>query len=246
MLTRGILRALPAAVAALALAAVPAHAESLRMHPRDLLAHTPAGTAPNAPAGEPALSGDGRIVRYAAYSSAATDIVPGSGPVRNVFMVHRRPPFSLLGTLWNQGDTTLESRGLGGQPANGDSWGPAFDGYDYAHAGREYTVAPSCLAFVSAASNLVPGDTDGRADVFVKQLATGRLTRIAAPAAVSEVALDGRGSTVAYVAGGTVYTKNIRGVGKGRGKVRRVSGPGGSSAPALSADGKITTYPHHR
>src|SRR3954469_14342918 len=219
MLTRGILRALPAAVAALALAAVPAHAESLRMHPRDLLAHTPAGTAPNAPAAEPALSGDGRIVRYAAYSSAATDIVPGSGTVRNVFMVHRRPPFSLLGTLWKQGDTTLESRGLGGQPANGDSWSPAFDGYDYAHAGREITVAPACLAFVSAASNLVKGDTNGKADVFVKRLKTGRITRIASAGAATEVALDGRCFTVGYVAGGTVYTKNIRSVGKERGRV---------------------------
>src|SRR3954464_10920581 len=109
MLTRGIRRALPAAVAALALAAAPAHAESLRMHPRDLLAHTPAGTAPNAPAAEPALSGDGPTGRHAAYSSAAAGHLRGSGTVRNVFMVHRRPPFSLLGTLWKQGDTTLES-----------------------------------------------------------------------------------------------------------------------------------------
>ena len=107
---------------------------------------------------------------------------------------------------------TFANRGLGGQPANGDSWGPSFDGYDYAHAGREITVAPSCLAFVSNASNLVPGDTNGVADVFVKHLRTGRLTRIAGPAgAVSEVALDGRCFYVSYISGGTVYTKNIRG-----------------------------------
>jgi hypothetical protein len=172
-------RAAAAAVAALALSAAPAHAENLKWHPRDLLAHTPAGAQPNAPATEPALSGDGRIVRYAAYTSAATDIVAGTTGFKNVYMVHRAPPFSLLGTLWKQGDTTLETVGYDGQPANGDSWSPAFDGYDYAHAGREITVAPACLAFVSAASNLVKGDTNGKADVFVKRLKTGRITRIA-------------------------------------------------------------------
>jgi hypothetical protein len=232
-------QAIPVALAASALAAVPAAAESLRLHPRTLLAHTPAGGVPNAPAADPAISGDGRIDRYAAYSSNATNIVAGSGPFRNIFIVHRRRPFSLKGTHWKAGKTTLASRGLGGQPANGDSWDPVFDGYDYAHAGREHTIAPRCLAFVSNASNLVPGDTDARADVFVKHLRTGRLMRIAAPAPVSEVALDGRCFTIAYIAGGTVYTKQIR---HGSGKVRRVSGFGNATSPDLSANGKLVTY----
>src|SRR4051794_17370982 len=143
---RILVRALTAAVATLALSTTSAHAESLRMHPRTLLAHNTVGAQPNAPATDPALSGDGRIVRYAAYASAATDIIPDSGGYKNVFLVHRRPPFSLSGTPWVMGDTTLASRGLGGQPANGDSWGPSFDGYDYAHAGHEYTIAPKCVA----------------------------------------------------------------------------------------------------
>src|SRR5262245_18847250 len=158
---RVLLRALPVAVALVALAAGAASAQSLRLHPRQLIAHTPADGLPNAPASDPAISGDGRVNRYVAFSSAATDIVAGSGPYRNVFLVFRKRPFSLTGTLWHQDRTSLVSAGLGGQPANGDSWGPSFDGYDYAHAGREITVAPSCIAFVSAASNLVPGDTNG-------------------------------------------------------------------------------------
>jgi hypothetical protein len=243
MATHRILRrALTAAVASLALACAPAHAESLRLHPRTLLAHNTAGAQPNAPATDPALSGDGRIVRYAAYASAATDIVPGSGPFKNIFLVHRAPPFSLSGTPWVMGDTTLVSRGAGGQPADGDSWDPSFDGYDYAHAGREYTVAPRCLAFVSNASNLVPGDTNGIADVFVMHLATGKVTRIASAGAASAVALDGRCFNVSYVAGGTVYTKNIGGIGKGNGKVRRLSAIGGASSPAVSANGRVTVY----
>jgi hypothetical protein len=226
-------------VATLALSTAPARAESLRLHPRTLLAHNTVGAQPDAPATDPALSGDGRIVRYAAYASAATDIVPGSGGAENIFLVHRRPPFSLNGTPWVMGDTTLVTRGLGGQPADGDSWDPSFDGYDYAHAGREYTIAPQCLAFVSSASNLVPGDTNGIADVFVLHLRTGKLMRIASAGAASAVALDGRCFNVSYVAGGTVYTKAIR---HGSGKVRRLSAPGGASSPAVSANGRVTVY----
>jgi hypothetical protein len=242
MLKPRLTRAALAALALLALTAAPAGAESLRLHPRDLLAHTPAGAQPNAPATDPALSQDGRQVRYAAYTSAATDIVPNTSGVKNVFLVYRRAPFSLLGTRWYEDHTAVVSQGYDGTPANGDSWGPSFDGYDYAHAGREITVAPRCLAFVSAASNLVPGDDNGQADVFVKYLKTGKLRRIATQGPASEVALDGRCFTVAYVAGGTVYTKDIRGKGKIANRVRRVSGIGGASAPALSANGKIATY----
>src|SRR6185436_14105275 len=103
----------------------------------------------------------------------------------------RRTPLTKTGSPWNMGRTVLITKGRGG-PANGDSWSPSFDGYDYAHAGREITVAPSCLAFVSAASNLVPGDSNGQADVFVKNLKTGKLRRVATPGPASEVALDGR------------------------------------------------------
>jgi hypothetical protein len=237
---RIFLRALTAAVATLALSTAPAHAESLRLHPRTLLAHNTLGAQPDAPATDPALSGDGRVVRYAAYTSAATDIIPGSGTFKNVFLVNRRPPYSLTGTPWVMGDTTLVSRGLGGQPADGDSWGPSFDGYDYAHAGHEYTIAPKCVAFVSSASNLVAGDTNGIADVFVMKLATGKIMRIASAGAASAVALDGRCFNVSYVAGGTVYTKFIR---HGSGKVRRLSAPGGAAgAPAVSANGRVTAY----
>src|SRR3954471_19444122 len=154
-----------------------------------LLAHTPSGGQPNAPATDPAISGDGRMNRYAAYSSAATDIVAGAGAHRNVFVVYRQAPLTKTGSPWKMGKTVLISKGRGGA-ANGDSWGPAFDGYDYAHAGQEITVAPKCLAFVSAASNLVAGDRNHKADVFVKRMPNGRLTRIASAGAASEVTLD--------------------------------------------------------
>jgi hypothetical protein len=224
-------RALPAAVLVAAASAAPALAE----HPKALLAHTPSGGQPNASAQDPAISKDGRMDRYAAYDSAATDITAGTDGHRNVYLVRRAGAITTTGSPWRMGATTLVSRGLGG-PANGDSSGPAFDGYDYVHAGREITVKPKCLAFVSAASNLVRGDGNGHADVFLKRLPTGRLKRIATPGAASEVALDGRCRYMAYVAGGSLYWKNLR-----SGHVKRIAG-GQSSSPELSANGKIAVF----
>jgi hypothetical protein len=233
MTGRLLRRALPAALALAAAAASPALAE----HPKALLAHTPSGGEPNGPASDPAISKDGRMDRYAAYASTASDITAGTdGTHRNVFLVQRAGHISTSGTPWRMGATTLVSAGRGG-PANGDSFGPAFDGYDYVHAGREITVKPRCLAFVSTASNLVRGDTNGRADAFIKRLPTGGLRRISGPGAVSEVALDGRCWYLDYVAGGTLYRKDLR-----HGGVKRLSGPGGVSSPELSANGKISVY----
>jgi len=226
-------------VAAAGLAAVVCAAPAAAVHPTEMLARTPAGDKPNAAATNPALSGDGRISRYAAFTSGATDIAPGTdGAHSNVFLVPRAQPWSLNGTVWRANDTVLVTRGAGGGPANGDSWGPAFDGYDYAHGGREITVASKCVAFVSRASNLVRGDGNGRADVFVKRLPRGPLTRIAAPGAATGVDLDGACKKVAYAAGGTIYVTNAN----GRGPVRRASGRGGAADPELSANGKIVVY----
>lgn len=230
---RLVRHAVPAGLVLAAGAAAPALAE----HPKTLLAHTQTGGQPNAPAVDPAISRDGRMDRFAAYASKATDILPGTGAFENVFMVKRAGHISRSGTPWQMGNTSLVSKGVGG-PANGDSWGPAFDGYDYVHAGHEITVKPRCLAFVSNASNLVRGDGNGHADVFVQHLSNGRLTRIATRGAASEVALDGRCYFISWVSGGTVYRMDLR----HHGRAHRISGPGGSSSPEMSANGKITTF----
>jgi hypothetical protein len=207
-------------------------------HPFELLSRTPAGAALNAPATEPALSGDSRIARYAAYVSAATNVVAGSGGYRNLYVVQRAGPWGQNGTFWRQGATMLISRGLGGQPANGDSWGASFDGYEYGTRGHVRVKTPNCVAFVSAASNLVPRDNNGRADVFVRRLPNGGLTRIAARQPVTAVAMDGWCKQLAYIAGGTLYTQ----AANGRGRARRASPPGGASHPDLSGNGKVATF----
>ena len=193
-----------------------------------LLARTPDGNIPNAPATDPAISWDARIDRYAAYVSAATDIVPGSGAYRNVFLVHRARPWAANGTFWHIGATTLASRGLGGAPANGDSWSPSLDGADI--------FDTRCLGFASAASNLVNGDTDGRANAFLLHLDTGKLARIPSKAPVTAVAIDGKCTMVAFVAGGTLYVNTIGG------RTRRASPKGGVSNPGMSADGKSVSF----
>jgi hypothetical protein len=192
-----------------------------------LLSRAPDGSVPNAPVSQPVISQDERIARYAAYVTAATNIVSGSGGARNVYLVSRKGPWGKNGTAWHAGATTLVSRGLNGAPANGDSFGPVLTGSDY--------INPHCMAFVSAASNLVAGDTNGRADVFFRKLPTGKLTRIAGRGPVTEVSVDGVCKHVAFVAGGKLYVKTL---GDG---TKAVPGAG-VTKPQLAVDGRLVTF----
>ena len=74
-------------------------------------------------------------------------------------------PVGANGSPWRAGRTVLASQGLGGAPANGRSYAPALDG-DSHHV-------PRCVGFISDASNLVAGDTNGVADAFVRDLRNG-------------------------------------------------------------------------
>ena len=99
------------------------------------------------------ISADGRFVTF---NSTASNLVAGdSNAVGDVF-VHDR----------QSGATTRVSVDSAGNQANGVSTRPAISA-----DGR-------FLAFESAASNLVDGDTNGVADVFVHDLQTGTTTRV--------------------------------------------------------------------
>jgi hypothetical protein len=209
------------------LAAGPALARD--RHPIQLLSKSAAGGTPNAPAVDPAISGDFRVSKYAGYASTATDIAAGTDGHENVYLVKRARPWSSNGSAWHVGATSLISRGLGG-PANGDSFGPSFDGYDGATS--------KCMAFVSTASNLVRGDGNGRADVFVKHLPNGRLHRIPAKGPASQASIDGRCRNVAYIANGTVYLAKT----SSKGRARRVSARGGASFVHIQINGRFVTY----
>jgi hypothetical protein len=90
---------------------------------------------------------------------------------------------------------------MNGAAADGPSWGAALDG--------DSRTPPHCVAFVSAADNLVPGDTNGKPDAFVRDLGTGRTIRVSVSAtgqqstgSVSSVSIDGRCKRVAFVSDG--------------------------------------------
>ncbi|HEV2785993.1 MAG TPA: hypothetical protein VGV67_06370 [Solirubrobacteraceae bacterium] len=166
-----------------------------------LLSRNAAGTPADAPARNAVISQDKRFARVVAFESAATNLVAGAGGIGNVYVVQRAPGYGENGTPWQFGHITLASAGLGGRPADGPSWGASLGGT---------SRAPSrCVAFVSAASNLVPGDTNGTPDAFVRDLGTGRIVRVSVDSrgrqsrgSVSEVAVNGLCTRVAFVSDG--------------------------------------------
>jgi Tol biopolymer transport system component len=103
--------------------------------------------------GEPAISANGR---YVAFSSDATNLVPGdTNNQRDVFVR------DLVSET-----TTLVSVGNGGQPSNGTSNVPSIS------ADGRY------VAFASLGKTLVNGDTNNVADIFVRDTQLGTTKRV--------------------------------------------------------------------
>ncbi len=113
------------------------------------------GSQGNGASDSAAISTDGR---YVAFSSTASNLVPGdtNGAV-DVFVHDLRTGRTTRASLDSHGRQT--NRGSG-------SWDSALSAH-----GRY-------VAFTSNASNLVAHDTNNLADVFVRDLRTGRTTRV--------------------------------------------------------------------
>lgn len=106
---------------------------------------------------DPAISRDGSVV---AFSSNAFDLVPGfTGAVTGILVKNL-----------SRGTIALASTASDGRQANDSSFEPSV------------TADGRFVAFRSAASNLVPGDLNAVSDIFVKDLATGVLTRVSTSA----------------------------------------------------------------
>jgi Tol biopolymer transport system component len=103
---------------------------------------------------QPAISRHGR---YVAFSSSATNLLPG-GDRGAESAIYVRDRLSKT--------TELVSAGLGGGVPNGGSGDPSISG-----DGRY-------VAFDSAARNLVPGDDNGALDVFVRDRLARRTERV--------------------------------------------------------------------
>ncbi|BEP14994.1 hypothetical protein acdb102_33050 [Acidothermaceae bacterium B102] len=107
----------------------------------------PFGAPANRGAALPSLSQTGSII---AYQSASTDLVNGAVPTLNVPQI--------FVTAWSSNTTIVASKAADGGLGNAASASPHLTG-DAAH-----------VSFLSSASNLVPGDTNSRVDVFVEDL----------------------------------------------------------------------------
>jgi Tol biopolymer transport system component len=111
----------------------------------------------------PSISADGR---YVAFESFAPNLVPGdTNLVPDIFVRDRQT-----------GTTERVSLGANGVQANGLSSNPSISA-----DGR-------FVAFESNASNLVPGDTNGAQDIFVRDRQTGTTTRVSVVTGGAEVA----------------------------------------------------------
>ncbi|MHB0866812.1 MAG: TolB family protein [Thermoleophilia bacterium] len=107
---------------------------------------------------EPVISDDGRFV---AFRSAATNLVPGdSNGAVDIFVKDTQA-----------GSIQLVSTDVAGAQADADSSRVAI------------TADGRFVAFSSAAANLVPDDTNGKMDVFIKDTKSGAISRVSTGAA---------------------------------------------------------------
>ncbi|UTI62621.1 hypothetical protein NBH00_14770 [Paraconexibacter antarcticus] len=199
------------------------------------------GTGANGASLSPSISGNGLTI---AFTSLASNLVLGDTDGQPDVFVRTRG-----------GATQLVSVAVDGGPANGPSFEP-----DVSADGR-------FVAFTSLASNLVAGDTNGVADVFVRDLAL-RTTRRVSVSSTGEQgtrpssgpAIDADGGSVAFQssarnlvpddtnhaadvfvhdAGGV--TERVSVATSGKQQDRAIAAPF-RSAPDISGDGRYVVF----
>jgi Tol biopolymer transport system component len=196
------------------------------------------GTQANDYSAVPSISADGR---YVAFPTQASTLVPGdTNNAWDVFLRDRQT-----------GTTTRISVAGDGSQGDNDSYAPAL------------TPDGRYVAFYSYASNLVAGDTNGRADIFVRDRWAGTNTRVSFASDGSQgndrsvqpvISADGR-----YIAfwsyASNLVPSDTNGVpdvflrDRQTGTTTRVSvasdgtqGNDSSLRPAISADGRYITF----
>lgn len=194
----------------------------------------------------PAMARDGRFV---AFTSAATNLVAGDGNAADDVFVR-----DLI-----TDDTRLVSRTPVGTPGQAASRAPSI------------CATGGVVAFVSAAGDLVAGDANGKADVFVFDVPSGRVQRVSVATSGEpdgDSGLDAGGQNVGcsisadgrFVAFTSAATNLVPGDGNAhvdvfvrdrlRGRTARVSVSAAgveanddSGLPAISADGRFVAFP---
>ena len=189
---------------------------------------------------DPSISGDGR---YVAFVSAATNLVSGdTNGNTDIFVRDLSSGITVRASV----DST------GAQALGGPCLYPSFS------ANGRYVV------FKSDATNLVPGDTNGNSDIFVRDLLSGTTLRASVDSSGAQ-ALGGVSDTASisadgrYVAFGSNATNLVssdtntaedvflRDLSIGTTARVSVSSSGaqgnqGSSAPSVSADGRFVAF----
>ncbi|NMB78152.1 MAG: PGF-pre-PGF domain-containing protein [Methanomicrobiales archaeon] len=197
-----------------------------------------AGAEGNADSLDPDISADGR---YVVFYSDATNLVPSDTNGHTDIFIRDRTASTI----------SLISVDSAGALANRNSYYPVIS------ANNQYVV------FTSIATNLVSGDTNGVADIFVRDLATSSTTRISVDSAGTQansysvmhsVSSDGRyvafdSTATNLVAGDTNGVQDIFVHDRTTGTTSRISvdsagteGDGASSYPSISADGRYVVF----
>jgi Tol biopolymer transport system component len=202
-----------------------------------LVSVSASGEQGNSFSGEASLSADGNRVAFYAFAS---NLVPGdANGISDAFVKDLR-----TGEITRVGASAAQAGTVPGEPPS-----LSADG--------------SRVAFISDANDLVPGDTNGATDVFVKDLRTGEITRVSTSASgeqgngrSSGPSLSADGGRVAFSSAASnlvpgdangvsdVFVKDL-----GTGEVTLVSasaggeqGNGASADASLSADGKHVAF----
>ncbi|MGD0946629.1 MAG: hypothetical protein ABSA52_04290 [Candidatus Binatia bacterium] len=182
----------------------------------------------------PAISGNGEIVAF--YSDASNLVPNDNNGTTDVFVRDRQA-----------GTTTLVSVNLSGKSGNRPSLFPSI------------SADGSLVAFQSAASDLVPGDTNGASDIFVRDLQAGSTVRVCGVQPNSSSLnpqISGNGRFVTFVSAATNLDPNVTpGIlnifvcDLTTGMVKSVSvssagvpGNGDSMTPAISFDGRFVAF----
>ena len=199
----------------------PAPAGAATIDSTGLLSRSTGGGIPNGPSRNPAISQDRQLGSLVAFESDASDLVAGdgNGNVTDIFVVRRTNAGSdgLQGLPWGAAAPQLVTHAFDGGAANGPSTLASLDG-DQDHDGLGGRPRPHCVAYVSAASNLVPGDTNGQPDAFITDLSSGATVRVSVDAlgrqsngATYDVQVDGGCRRVAFTsdASNLALTKRV-------------------------------------
>ncbi len=199
------------------------------------------GVLGNGESQQASISADGR---YVVFTSYASNLLPGdTNDSPDVFLRDLRA-----------GRTTLVSVGLNG-PADLGAYQP------------EISSNGGHVSFTSAATNLVAGDTNDTADIFVRDLRARRTERVSLTAAgmqsdnyASDATISADGRIVAFVAGAVIEpgpqppvpTVSVIFVHDRTTKTTRAVSPGvtadprsffvDTGEPELSADGRFVVF----